>query len=469
MWRARAESAASLSPGRRLVFADGTPDILAYPRDRAGWGRLSRLLTLGNRRAEKGDCILHLDDLLAHADGLELIVMGRKCSAALTLSAPPRPAASGSPPPCSIAASDRARLARLAELARAAGVPLVAVNDVLYHHPDRRPLQDVLTCIREHLTIDGRPPARRQCRAPSEAAGGDGAAVPRRIRRRSPDAEIADALTLLARRAALRISRRDRSTASRTRRRRSCISPTRAPPSAIPHGVPDKVRASIEHELALIAQLDYAPYFLTVLRHRPLRPQRRASSARAAARPPTPPSATASASPRSIPTAPTCCSSASSRAERREPPDIDVDFEHERREEVIQYIYGKYGRERAGIAATVISYRGRSAVREVGKAIGLSEDAIGALATSIWGGGGDVTEADARARPGSIATATGAAADLRRWRARSSAFRAICPSMSAASSSRAAGSTSWCRSRTPPWTTAPSSNGTRTTSTRSAS
>ena len=116
---------------------------------------------------------------------------------------------------------------------------------------------------------------------------------------------------------------------------------------------------------------------------------RRKSSARAAVRRPIPRCASASASPRSIPTAPISCSSASSRRERREPPDIDVDFEHERREEVIQYIYRKYGRERAGIAATVISYRGRSSIREVGKAFGLSEDTIGALSSSIWGGGGD--------------------------------------------------------------------------------
>ena len=125
--------------------------------------------------------------------------------------------------------------------------------------------------------------------------------------------------------------------------------------------------------------------------------------------------------------------------ERREPPDIDVDFEHERREEVIQYIYGKYGRERAGIAATVICYRGRSAIREVGKAFGLCEDTIGALSSSIWGGGGDGAKAPSRA-PGSTPTA-GACSRSRRWRARSSASRAICRSMSAASSSRAAGST----------------------------
>ena len=185
-------------PGARLVFADGTPDILAYPRDRAGWGRLCRLLTRGNLRAEKGECILLLDDLLEHVDGLELIVMetsSRDASAPEKWKCdtdhgttedraevvPPRAspgkaklkllAASSKPSLLAVLhnaapervrlaatmlyrGNDRARLARRAETARAAGVPLIAVNDVLYHHPDRRALQDVVTCIREHLTID---------------------------------------------------------------------------------------------------------------------------------------------------------------------------------------------------------------------------------------------------------------------------------------------------------------------------
>ena len=189
-------------PGARLVFADGTPDILAYPRDRAGWGRLCRLLTRGNLRAEKGDCILLLDDLLEHIDGLELVVMedrdprrggaaaGKmeidgcrapcgcprpdrsRCARAgpgqakLKLVAVPRslrclrccarppPAACGWRRRCSIAATTAPGWPSAPTLARAAGVPLIAVNDVFHHHPDRRDLQDVLTCIREHLTID---------------------------------------------------------------------------------------------------------------------------------------------------------------------------------------------------------------------------------------------------------------------------------------------------------------------------
>src|ERR1051326_5210978 len=142
-------------PGSRLVFADGTPDILVYPRDRAAWGRLTRLLTVGNRRAKKGECTLYLDDLLAHVDGLELVVMGNPAPeqtaglhsllARLAEAATQRVRLAA---PMPSRGSDRARLVALSKIARKAPVPLTAVNDVLYHHPDRRMLQDVLTAIR---------------------------------------------------------------------------------------------------------------------------------------------------------------------------------------------------------------------------------------------------------------------------------------------------------------------------------
>jgi DNA polymerase III alpha subunit len=140
-------------PGARLTFADGTPDILAYPRDRAGWGRLCRLLTLGSLRADKGGCILHLDDLLTHVEGLELITMSGSAPilSRLRHAAPRRVRLAAS---MLYRGRDRARLARTAALAHAADVPLIAINDVHYHHPDRRPLADVLTCIREKTVID---------------------------------------------------------------------------------------------------------------------------------------------------------------------------------------------------------------------------------------------------------------------------------------------------------------------------
>ncbi len=155
--------------------------------------------------------------------------------------------------------------------------------------------------------------------------------------------------------------------------------------------MPDKVRAGIAHELALIAQLEYAPYFLTVYdivryaREQGILCQGRGSAANSAV-------CFCLGITEVDPDRADLLFERFISPERREPPDIDVDFEHERREEVIQYIYRKYGRERAGIAATVISYRGRSAIREVGKAFGLSEDTIGALSSSIWGSGGGTAD-----------------------------------------------------------------------------
>ena len=178
-----------------------------------------------------------------------------------------------------------------------------------------------------------------------------------------------------------------------------------------PQGIPDKVRANLEHELKLIAQLQYAPYFLTVYdivnfaRSKNILCQGRGSAANSAV-------CYCLGITEVDPDRADLLFERFISPERREPPDIDVDFEHERREEVIQYIYGKYGRERAGIAATVISYRGRSAIREVGKAFGLSEDTIGALSSSIWGGGGGACRKMLSPAPASIRKAGACARSL---------------------------------------------------------
>jgi error-prone DNA polymerase len=385
-------------PGARLVFADGTPDILAYPRNRAGWGRLTRLLTLGNRRAEKGECILHLDDLLSHAFGLELIAMGgpAKLLAHLREAAPHR---------VHLAASmlyrghDRARLTRTKTVAREAQVPLLAVNDVLYHHPERRPLADVLTCIREKTTIDraGRLlaiNAERYLKPPQEMV---------RLFRDAPEAidetmALSDALSFSL--DELRYEYPDEEIQGFDNAQDALAHLTyEGAARRYPAGIPDKVRDNIEHELQLIAQLQYAPYFLTVhdivrfARSKGILCQGRGSAANSAV-------CFCLGVTEVDPDRADLLFERFISPERREPPDIDVDFEHERREEVIQYIYGKYGRDRAGIAATVISYRGRSAIREVGKAFGLSEDVIGALSSSIWGGGGGAVSKDAVTRTG---------------------------------------------------------------------
>ena len=385
-------------PGARLVFADGTPDILVYPRDRAGWGRLTRLLTLGNLRAEKGECILRLDDLLSHVFGLELIVMGgpARLLGRLRETAPHR---------VRLAASmlyhgrDRARLACTRKNARDAQVPLIAVNDVLYHHPDRRSLADVLTCIREKTTIDraGRKlavNAERYLKPPQEML---------RLFHDAPEAieetiALSDALSFSL--DSLRYEYPDEEINGFDNAQDALTHLTyEGATRRYPQGLPDKVRVNLEHELKLIAQLQYAPYFLTVYnivnfaRSQNILCQGRGSAANSAV-------CFCLGVTEVDPDRADLLFERFISPERREPPDVDVDFEHERREEVIQYIYRKYGRERAGIAATVISYRGRSAIREVGKAFGLSEDTIGALSSSIWGGGGGAVSKDAITRTG---------------------------------------------------------------------
>ncbi|HEY6995526.1 MAG TPA: error-prone DNA polymerase, partial [Xanthobacteraceae bacterium] len=423
-------------PGARLVFADGTPDILAYPRDRPAWGRLCRLLTRGNLRAEKGECILLLDDLLEHIDGLELIVMemstrateapppgkwkstngadGTRAKGAqvkLRLVADPKKPSLlvalrvAAPGRVRLAASmlyrgnDRARLARRAETARRAEVPLIAVNDVLYHHPDRRQLQDVLTCIREHLTIDaaGRrlaANAERYLKPPAEMARLF-RAVPQTIEETSKlDEELTFSLD------ELRYEYPDELRSGFASSQDALVHLTWEGAAArYPDGVPDNVRQNLQHELTLIAELKYAPYFLTVhdivryARAQNILCQGRGSAANSSV-------CFCLGVTEVDPNLHDLLFERFVSADRNEPPDIDVDFEHERREEVIQYIYRRYGRERTGIAATVISYRGRSAIREVGKVFGLSEDTIGALASSIWGMGGGPVRADALKRAG---------------------------------------------------------------------
>ena len=372
--------------GSRLVFSDGTPDILAYPQDRAAYGRLCRLLTIGNRRAEKGDCILVLDDLLDLASGLQLIVM------------PPRPDINTIRPTLNrllnqklwIAASfpyrgdDHRHVKRLTTLSNVSRVPLIAVGDVLYHTPQRRALQDVLTCIREHTTLDAagfhlEANAERHLKAPAEMA---------RLFRRLPGAieetiRFSDQCKFSL--DELRYEYPEETCEGYATPQDALIAFTEEGANIrYPNGIPLKVRAALNHELNLIASLNYAPYFLTVYdivrfaRGRGILCQGRGSAANSAV----------------------CyCLHVTEvdpnqidllferfvSAERKEPPDIDVDFEHERREEVIQYIYNRYGRHRAGLAATVICYRGRSAIRDVGKAFGLSEDTISALSGTLSG------------------------------------------------------------------------------------
>ena len=278
-------------------------------------------------------------------------------------------------------------------------MPLIAVNDVLYHHPDRRPLADVLTCIREKTTIDraGRKlavNAERYLKSPQEMA---------RLFRDAPEAieetlRLSDALTFSL--DELRYEYPDESIDGFANAQDALAHLAyEGAAKRYPHGLPDKVRANHRARTRADRATAYAPYFLTVYdivrfaRSQGILCQGRGSAANSAV-------CFCLGVTEVDPDRADLLFERFISPERREPPDIDVDFEHERREEVIQYIYGKYGRERAGIAATVISYRGRSAIREVGKAFGLSEDTIGALSSSIWGGGGGAVSKDAVTRTG---------------------------------------------------------------------
>ena len=380
-----------LLTGARLAFADGTPDIVAYPEDRDGWGRLTRLLTLGNRRAKKGECHLSLGDLLASPEGLLLIVMPDRRLQDL----PPLLDQLGKARPGAVwvgatmprLGDDRRRLATLSDLAERADTPLLATNDILYHDPGERDLQDVLTCIREGVSIDqaGRrllANADRHLKSPDEMA---------RLFADAPHA-LSETQVLLARSTfdldQLRYEYPEEPIPpGQTPQRWLETLVARHAPVRYPDGVPGKVGTLLKKELAYIRERDLAPYFLTIhdivreAENRGILCQGRGSAANSAV-------CYVLGITSVDPAHHDLLFERFMSADRNEPPDIDVDFEHERREEIIQYIYGRYGRERAGIAATVIRYRPRSAIREVGKALGLTEDVTAALAGTQWGSWG---------------------------------------------------------------------------------
>lgn len=386
--------------GARIVFTDGTPDIFVYPRDRAAYGRLCQLLTKGKRgdditRIEKGECRLTFADLLEFSEGQLLILTlphrFEPAQALDVLSKLKTTSAEG----VWLAASliyrgdDRRRLARLDDLAAKAKVPLLATNEVLYHDPGRRPLQDVLTCIREKTTIEtvGRKlevNAERFLKTPREMA---------RLFRDFPEA-IAETM---------RFADRIDFTLDQLKYQ---YPDEPVPPGKTAQGhledltwagvdkyfggidnIDAKLRATLKKELALIAELKYAHYFLTVhdivhyARSQNILCQGRGSAANSAV-------CYVLGITSVDPTKVDLLFERFISKERLEPPDIDVDFEHSRREEVMQYVYRRYGRHRAAIIATVIHYRPRSAIRDVGKALGLTEDVTAALADTVWGSWG---------------------------------------------------------------------------------
>ena len=379
--RAR-EAGVQLIVGCRLDLADG-PSVLVYPMDRAGYSRLTRLLTVGKERAGKGKCTLYWLDLAAAAEGLIAILcsdpaeanirrlkaaFGDRGYVALTLMHRP---------------NDAVRLRTIADTAGRLGVLTVATNDVLYHVPERRILQDVLTCIREGCTIDELGYRRersvvRHLQSPEEMT---------RLLARHPDAvartrEIVDRCRFSLDELCYQYPHEVRIPGFTTQQTLEKLTWEGAE-RRYRGDVPDQVIQQLRHELDLIGSLNYAPYFLTVesivqyARSKDILCQGRGSAANSAV-------CFVLGITELDPTRSNLLFERFISAERHEPPDIDVEFEHERREEVIQWIYDTYGRHRAALCATIIRYRGRGAMRDVGKALGLAEDVTSALATQVW-------------------------------------------------------------------------------------
>ena len=380
-----------LIPGARLVLDDSAVDWVALPTDLAAWSRLTRLLSLGKRRAEKGGCRIGMADLEDWGRGLVLIAL------------PPDPLESAPQDSlrdlrriaqrfaghCFVGAApvydgqDRERLDRLAAMSQATGLPMVAVGEVMMHRSNRRPLADVLTCIREGCTIDSIGDRRlangeRRLKSGAELA---------RIFHRYPAAirrtvEIADRCAFGLDQ--LRYQYPDEAQDGEPAQDRLERLARDGLVWRYPAGAPPGIVTRVEKELRLIREVNYAPYFLTVhdivqfARSRGILCQGRGSAANSVVCyllgiTEVPPESITLIFERFI------------SKERGEPPDIDVDFEHERREEVIQWIYDRYTRERAGLTAVVIHFRSRAAIREVGKVMGLSQDVVARLSGQIWG------------------------------------------------------------------------------------
>jgi len=391
------EKQIKLLVGARLETRDGY-SLLAYPTDLEAYKRLSRLLTVGNRRAAKGECDLTFDDLLAHAEGILAIVLPPRRPDEPVFRERLRALARLFEDRCYLAGTmlfrgdDARRLAELDNLATEMGVGLVATNDVHCHVPDRRALHDVVTAIRLGCTVDGLgfrrfASAERHLKEPEEMA---------RLFRRHPRA--IERTQEIARRCTFRL---DQLTyqypvlyeGGETPMDKLARLTWEGAAWRYPDGIPADVANTIRHEFELIERKKIAPYFLTVheivwqARRMGILCQGRGSAANSAV---CYCLGVTSVDPKKV----TVLFERFLSNERNEPPDIDVDFEHERREDIIQWIYNEKGRSRAALAATVIAYRSRSAIREVGKALGLSPDTVGVMADTVWGMGSGGVDAD---------------------------------------------------------------------------
>jgi DNA-directed DNA polymerase III PolC len=391
------EKQIKLLVGAHLETRDGY-SLLAYPTDLEAYKRLSRLLTVGNRRAAKGKCDLIFDDLASHAEGILAIVLPPRRPDEPVFRERLRALARLFEDRCYLAGTmlfrgdDARRLAELDNLATEMGVGLVATNDVHYHVPERRALQDVVTAIRLGCTVDALgfrrfASAERHLKEPEEMA---------RLFRRYPRA--IERTQEIARRCTFSL---DQLTyqypvlyeGGETPMDKLARLTWEGAAWRYPDGIPADVADTIRHEFELIERKKIAPYFLTVheivwkAREMGILCQGRGSAANSAV---CYCLGVTSVDPKKV----TVLFERFLSNERDEPPDIDVDFEHERREDIIQWIYNEKGRSRAALAATVIAYRSRSAIREVGKALGLSPDTVGVMADTVWGMGSGGVDVD---------------------------------------------------------------------------
>jgi error-prone DNA polymerase len=380
-------SGVRLIVGCRLDLTDGI-SVLVYPTVRPAYARLCRLLSLGKKRGGKAKCRLEWTDLVAYSEGLIAILVpdavdetcamqmrrlretfGNRAYVAMTLRRRP---------------NDQVRLWELSNMAAAARVPTVVTNDVLFHEPGRQVLQDVVTAIRHNVTIDELGHRRERFAdrylKPSEEM--------QRLFGRYPGA-LGRTIEIMER---CRFNLEELAYQYPDEK----LFPELTPQEALekltwegaaeryPEGLPDKVRGNLEHELHLIEKLEYAPYFLTVnsivrfARSKDILCQGRGSAANSAV-------CFVLGITSIDPDRNDLLFERFVSEERREPPDIDVDFEHERREEVIQWVYETYGRDRAALCSTVIRYRSKGALRDVGKALGLPEDLTKTLSSQVWG------------------------------------------------------------------------------------
>lgn len=364
--------------GARLDLIDGQ-SLLCYPKNKPAYGRLSRLISLGRRRAEKGDCRISIKDVVDHAKGQIFIYL---------------------PPPIlpdnfatiirlyqkyftsfyvavnhSYGGNDAAYIAKIAHICRSFKIDIVATNNVIMHNKARKPLADILTCMREKITITqiGKLALKNAERYLKPAD------LMYKIFKNQPLAlsniqKIADEIEFNLDQLAYEYPK-EVSPNGRSAYDELVYLTMQNEKIRYPFGTPPKVTRLIKHELNIIKKKDIAAYFLTVYdivrfaRSQDILCQGRGSAANSAI---------------CYILGITAVDPKNSELlferfislDRDEPPDIDVDFEHERREEVIQYIYRKYGRDRAGITATVTHFRFKGAIREVSKAMGMSEDMI---------------------------------------------------------------------------------------------